>query len=256
MLWGASETMSDASFDYELSVVIPVHNSAPVLERTIERWKSYVDEQETQLLLVENGSTDSSWELARSLANDTEHVHFTLLQSPKGMGNALRAGILRSSGRRILLSADDLPFGFDDLEQAGKLSHEPAVIIGSKAHRDSQVARGLARSVFTVGYRVMRFLVLGSRVGDTQGTILADGRWLRDIAPGLDESGFLFTTQLVRVAEVQRLEIIEVPVTLYDEHDPNHSTVSWSDVVDMARGLSRVRQSAKRVARDTAGVKR
>jgi glycosyltransferase involved in cell wall biosynthesis len=236
---------------YALSVVIPIHNSEAVIARTILRWKQYLVAANTEVMLVENGSNDLSWQLVQELSHDTEHAHFTILQSEKGMGNALKAGILASSGESILLSADDLPFGFDDLEQASLLDGHPPIVIGSKAHPDSQVSRSFARRMFTMGYRVMRRLVLGSKVGDTQGTIIANGAWLWGVAQSLDEPGFLFTTQLVRVAEVQGIDIVEVPVRLAADHDPKDSTVKWSDVFDMARGLARVRTSARRIAATT-----
>ena len=40
-------------------------------------------------------------------------VSLRLLRSAKGMGNAYRAGIAASRGERVVLTADDLPFGFD-----------------------------------------------------------------------------------------------------------------------------------------------
>lgn len=254
--------MSDSAIDaIELSVVIPMHNSAAVVEHTIAAWVGRLTSGVTEVILVENGSRDSTWELARRFAIDNAHVRFTLLQSATGMGNALRKGIAASSGRRVLLSADDLPFGFDDLDEAAKLETVPPVVIGSKAHPDSVVERGIARDVFTFGYRWLRFMILGSRVGDTQGTILADGDWLRSVGPSLDEGGFLFTTQLVVVAEAQGLQILEVPVTLVSGDTPKESTVRLVDVLEMGNGLIRLRRSGRAhrnagatAARATAGV--
>lgn len=229
----------------ELSVVIPMHNSALVVQQTVASWVSRLQSGVTELILVENGSRDETWDLAQRVAIDNDHVRFTLLQSAKGMGNALRAGIAASTGKRILLSADDLPFGFDDLDEAAKFTVMPPVVIGSKAHPGSVVERGIARDIFTFGYRWLRFMILGSRVGDTQGTILADGDWLRSVGPSLSEGGFLFTTQLVVFAEARGLQIVEVPVTLVSSTTLKPSTVRLSDVVEMGNGLLRLRRSVR-----------
>jgi glycosyltransferase involved in cell wall biosynthesis len=225
-----------------LSVVIPAHNSEAVIRRTMSRWRERLADTDSEIVIVENGSTDSTLAVAREFADPSGSPRIAIIQSEKGMGNALRAGIAFSSGARILLSADDLPFGFDDLDQADLISGVPDLVIGSKAHANSQVERSPFRRLSTFGYRSMRRLVLGSRVGDSQGTILANGAWLRMWAPRFDDGGFLFTTQLCWAAELQSKSIVEVPVRLSGEHAPKGSTVRPSDVWRMGSGLLRLRR--------------
>ena len=225
-----------------LSIVIPVHNSAMVLARTVERWLDRLTSGHTEIILVENGSTDITWALVQELARDNAHVSFQVAQSEKGMGNALRTGVGMSRGDRVLLTADDLPFDFADVEAADALDPQPDIVIGSKAHPASEVNRHVHRHVYTYGYRLFRRLVLGSRVGDSQGTIIADGEWLRRNVAHFDEAGFLFTTQLIFAAELQRARIVEVPVVLSVDHSPKPSTVRFSDAWDMGIGLLRLRR--------------
>jgi glycosyltransferase involved in cell wall biosynthesis len=234
------------------SIVIPMHNSAAVLARTIERWREYVQSGTTEIILVENGSTDVTWELAQQVAEDTPHIHFILRQCARGMGNALREGIRASTGDRVLLSADDLPFDFGDVEEAAKLSPAPTVVIGSKAHPESHTDRELHRDLFTFVFRQLRAIVLGSSVGDSQGTIIADGTWLRNVADRLTEPGFLFSTQLVDIAETQGIKVHEVPVTLSKDRVPKVSTVRWHDAWNMGVGLFRIRKSRKTTSRTIA----
>ncbi|MFE4470802.1 glycosyltransferase family 2 protein [Leifsonia sp. NPDC056824] len=232
-----------------LSIVIPIHNSSMVLARTIERWLDYLTHGHAEIILVENGSTDLTWALAQELARDSAHVTFQLAQSEKGMGNALRRGIELSRGDLVLLTADDLPFDFTDVEGARELDPRPPIVIGSKAHPGSRINRQAHRHLYTFGYRVFRRALLGSRVGDSQGTIIADGEWLRRYAPFLDEPGFLFTTQLIFAAELQGLPIAEVPVVLSVDHAPKPSTVRFSDAWDMGIGLLRLRRTRRAMNR-------
>ena len=241
--------------DASLSVVVPAHNSADVIERTVERWRMRLAGTTSEVIVVENGSTDRTAEIAARLADPDGQPRIHVLRSAKGMGNALRAGIAASTGRRVLLSADDLPFGFDDLDRDAELGGRPDVVIGSKAHRDSEVERGPLRSMSTRGFRAMRRIILGSRVGDSQGTILADGRWLRATAPNLDHPGFLFTTQLCYVAERQGLTIVEVPVSLAADHTPKASTVRLTDVWAMGTGLLGIRRRGARLSRTDLPVR-
>lgn len=227
-------------------MILPAHNSAQVIERTVVRLQERLAGTASEIIVVENASTDETWAIAQRLV-DAGPVPVRVLRSEKGMGNALRTGIEASTGARVLLSADDLPFGFDDLDRAAELTDPAAIVIGSKAHRQSQVDRGGLRSLSTWGFRVMRRIILGSRVGDSQGTILADGPWLRAMAPVLDSPGFLFSTQLCFAAELQRLRIAEVPVRLAAA--PKVSTVRLSDVWAMGAGLLVVRRGRAALAR-------
>lgn len=226
----------------DLSVVIPVHNSAAVLADTIESWRGQTGFGLLEIIIVENGSSDESWAIANAHAVDTDHVHFRLLQSATGMGNALRAGIEVSRGKRVLLTADDLPFGFDDLDGERALGAVPLISVGSKAHPRSVAGRGAMRSVSTWGFRMLRKVLLRSRVGDSQGTLIVDGEWLRCVAPHCDDSGYLFTTQVVYAAELNRRRIVEVPVRLRPSQEAKASSVTVSDVWRMAEGLIAMRR--------------
>jgi glycosyltransferase involved in cell wall biosynthesis len=226
----------------ELTVVIPVYNSGPVLAPAIQQWRRYLQTGCTEIIIVENGSTDDSYRTAVENAVDTPHARFKVLQSEKGMGNALRTGIAASTGRRVLLTADDLPFGFTDLEAADSLPEKPLLVIGSKAHPGSFASRGALRGLSTGGFKAARRLILGSRVGDSQGTMNVDGVWLRSMHSKFDDPGFLFSTQIVLAAELQQQSIVEVPVTLSAEQGEKQTSVQFSDVVKMGLGLLRLRR--------------
>lgn len=246
-----SDNESDDRVDAPaLSVIIPAHNSASVLAHTLQQWRGRLEGRPAELIVVENGSSDATWDIAQDFG--TDGFEYVAMQSEKGLGNALRAGIGRSRGSRILLTADDLPFGFDDLEEDSKLSQKSLITIGSKAHPASQIDRGLARRISTGGFKAMRRLLLGSHVGDSQGTIIADGEWLRLVAPKCTDSGFLFTTELIYVAELQHAEVVEVPVRLTEHQNAKQSSVRLSDVRRMGLGMLAMRRDRQRYR--SAGV--
>ncbi|MCP8998668.1 glycosyltransferase [Pseudarthrobacter sp. RMG13] len=224
-----------------LSVVIPVYNGERVLAHTIGLLSAYLTTGQSEIIIVENGSSDGTLEVARANAVDTQNVTFHVLQSDKGMGNAYRRGIQASSGQRILLTADDLPFGIGDLEQDAELMPKPPVVIGSKAHKNSITPRGLTRNISSLGFRILRKVLLGSKVGDSQGTLIVDGDWLRKMVDRFDDPGFLFSTQVVFAAEQQGMAIVEVPVILAPDEQPTETTIKLGDIVKMARGLLALR---------------
>ena len=234
--------------ELDISVVVPAHNSGELIERTVELLAVRLAGTSAELIVVENGSTDDTWARCGRLAEawQTPGVSFLPLQSAKGMGNALRTGIQASRGRSVLLTADDLPFGFDDLDHLDRLAAEseadlPPMLIGSKAHPDSAADRGAWRGLLTWGFSILRRLVLGMRTRDPQGTLIVDGRLVRELAQRAPEAGFLFTTELVYLVERIGVHPLEVPVRLSRSHQIHRSRISGRDALSMTIGLVRLR---------------
>lgn len=212
-----------------LSVVVPSRNGAGVLPSTLEVLGAELGADD-EILVVENGSTDGTGEVLSELARTWSHpCALVVLTSRPGLGNALRTGVLASSGRRLLLTADDLPFGLSDLAEFRALPGEIVVAIGSKAHPDSRVARSRLRTAQSTVFRWLRSATLHSSVGDSQGTIWVDGVWARSFAGLSRESGLMWTVELVLAAEQQGLDVYEVPVVLVPAHDTSTSRFRFRD---------------------------
>ena len=222
------------------SVVIPAHNSASVIGRTIACWQERLGHQDYELLVVENGSSDDTSRALAEIAELLNDPRLVPLHSEGGMGYALRAGIARSHGSVVILSADDLPFGFSDLDSFERLSTPPTMVIGSKAHRESSVQRKPPRRIMSSGFAMARRILTGSRVGDSQGTFFLDGAWVRSVLPRLCEGGFLLSTELVLLAESEGVGILEVPV-IYDERkQEKESSVGIRSVLRSVKELMRL----------------
>jgi hypothetical protein len=87
-----------------VSVVIPAYNAAAYLQKAIESvlQQSY---QNIELIIVDDGSTDATWEIAARYQNS----HIKLVQKQNGgLSSARNAGIRESTGDYIAyLDADD-----------------------------------------------------------------------------------------------------------------------------------------------------
>lgn len=234
-----------------LTYVIPAHNSAAIIRETLETLRVSLAEVASEIVVVENGSTDDTWEVlleARRGWPEASQVQLRLDRSEKGMGRALRRGIARSRGRVVVLTADDLPFGFDDIDAYSRLDPAPVVLVGSKAHRESEATRGAARWVLSTGFRALRRASIGMRTGDPQGTFVLNGAWVRSLEPALTEGGFLLTTEIAFAAELGGVNVVEVPVRLRDTHGEHATRVRVKDIEDMGRGLLRLRRRRRVLA--------
>jgi glycosyltransferase involved in cell wall biosynthesis len=241
-----------------ISFVLPAHDAAAVLGRSVP---ALVADSSLfhpiEVMIVENGSHDDTWAVARRLADDHggSDVTVRVERSEQGFGHALRTGGSSATGRLIVLTGADVPFGLSDLEalMSRGRPHRPTVFVGSKRHVDSIVGeRPPVRRVLTAGFAAIRRVVLRSRVADTQGSLLIEGRLAQALLAQTNENGFLITTELIEIAHRCGVDVVEVPVRLPRSDHP--STVKpLRDSVRMISGLRRLSRHAQRVA-DAGGL--
>ena len=226
-----------------LSYVVPVHNQEAVLPDTVPRLVARLrDHPGSEVLLVENGSTDGSMAVCVALAAvlDSPVVRVQAATAARGLGHALRRGMELARGDVIVLTAADLPFGFSDLDAYLATRPAPMLAIGSKAHPQSRVTASRLRQLMSGMFRVLRLLILGLRVGDSQGTILIQSALVRRILPYLRCGGFLITTEVVYAAQRAGAVAVELPI-VYTAGGA--STVSpLRDSTRMAFGLLSLRR--------------
>jgi hypothetical protein len=221
-----------------LSVVVPTRNGAAVLPETLETLGRRL-RSDDEIIVVENGSTDHTYAAALEIRSSWRHAPaLVVLRSPAGLGNAYRTGVLASSGSRVLLTADDLPFGTSDLVAFDSLPEDIVLAIGSKAHPASVVSRSWRRTVQSQVFRRLREALLQSAVGDSQGTMWVSGPWARAFAMVSRETGLMWTVELVLAAEQQGLDVYEVPVTLVPRHDEASSRFRLRDALVAVREIA------------------
>src|SRR5882757_4610711 len=74
-----------------LSYVVPAHNSMPVIAATLRELAQRLRHTNSEILVVENGSTDGTLDLLRELEGNWsfDRPKLRVLTSEKGLGNAL-----------------------------------------------------------------------------------------------------------------------------------------------------------------------
>ncbi|MEZ8991462.1 glycosyltransferase family 2 protein [Vibrio breoganii] len=90
----------------KVSVIIPIYNAKEYLERTIKSVLSQSYEN-FELILVDDGSIDSSLEICENFAKSDDRV-LVLTQSNKGVSSARNKGLKRATGQWVyFLDSDD-----------------------------------------------------------------------------------------------------------------------------------------------------
>jgi hypothetical protein len=232
--------------------VLPVHNEESVLRANVERLCARISSLAgAQVLLVENGSKDTSWALCQTLAGTHSGVSvFAYTEPSAGIGYAYDRGLREalamhgpSKDHYAILTAADLPFGFSDLEVASKFlaRAEQAIMMGSKAHPRSIGTRGLERRAMSFVYRGIRRILVGMHVGDSQGSVFIRLDLAATLVPLVRSRDFFYSTELCHFAERAGQTIEEMPVTL--EEEKRKSTVRpFRDGRRMAMQLMELRR--------------
>ena len=94
--------------NYQISVVIPIYNRQESLRKCINSLRRQTAGFDNlEILLIDDGSTDSSADIAREIESSCNNVHY-YRQENSGVSAARNSGIRRSSGKYIFfLDADD-----------------------------------------------------------------------------------------------------------------------------------------------------
>lgn len=227
----------------DVELVLPVYNEQAVLAQTVERLDAYLTANlpySYRITVVDNASTDRTWDLAERLAQRIPAVAAIHLDQ-KGRGRALRQVWLESDATVVAYMDVDLS---TDLAAflplvAPLLSGHSDLAIGSRLTRSSRVIRGPKREVISRSYNVLLRTTLGTRFSDAQcGFKAMRADRARQLLPLVEDSEWFFDTELLVLAQRSGMRIHEVPVDWTDDPDSRVDIVATA-LADL-RGIKRM----------------
>ena len=133
-----------------VSIVVPVYNSEQTLDELVGRLKTAVAPVSRlfEILLVNDGSADRSWEVARRLAAEHAEVRGISLLRNHGQHNALLCGIREARGEIIVTIDDDLQNRPEDVPAlVARVRDGCDVVYAVPRHQQWGVMRGVASRV-------------------------------------------------------------------------------------------------------------
>jgi glycosyltransferase involved in cell wall biosynthesis len=194
--------------------------------------------QKYEILLVDDGSTDSTLEKAREL----EKMHNGIVKvlsynRNRGKGYAQKYGFEHSKGELIFfMDADgDLPprqiNRFLEVMEKSRAD----VVTGSKRHPDSRVVNyPTSRKVLSTLYVLLTRVLFNLNVRDTQvGMKLFKREVLEEVMPKILVKRYAFDVELLANATRRGYKIVEAPVELTFKNDSRINVKAiWNMFVD------------------------
>ena len=233
-----------------ISIVLPAHNEEASLESVIEEVFGGIQQLriDYEIILVNDGSTDRTGEIARRLAQRIPNFFIVEHFPNRHYGGALKAGFAAATKELIAFFPTDKQFVFQEIERLLKKMDGADIVSGYRANRKDT----LIRRFNALGWNTLIWLLFGYLCRDIdcgfklfRREILTQVKLVSDGAP--------IDTELLAGAKARGYRIAEVEVTHLPRLAGRATGADFKVIARAFRELSRIRL---RLNRELWGEKR
>ncbi|MDP8217057.1 MAG: glycosyltransferase family 2 protein [Candidatus Kaelpia imicola] len=231
---------------HSISVVLPFYNEQYHIERAITDINDYLVQkfQSYEIILVDDGSKDSSFSIAHRLSLHNDRIKLIKHNSNTGYGASLATGFKNCSNDTIFFTDSDRQFDIKNLELLLPSIRNHDIVIGyRKIRKDS-----LLRIVLSKGYNLLMRYIFNLNVKDID---CAFKLFHKDIFNKItiESKRFSVNTEILAKAKIFNLSIAEISV----EHFPrlgDYSKIGIQDIPRTLREVFRIWKSTRRIKKD------
>jgi dolichyl-phosphate beta-glucosyltransferase len=202
-----------------LSLVFPAHNEESRLPATLEQAAEFLKNQpySSEIIVVENGSTDRTLALARDAAATIPNLQ-VIHEDRRGKGLAVRRGMLAASGEYRMFLDVDLSMPISEVNRfiPPILSQVDVAIASREAPGAVRYNEPAYRHFVGRGFNLLVRLMALPGLQDSQcGFKCFRGAVVDAIFPLQTIGGWTFDVELLFIARQRGYRIIEVPIAWY-----------------------------------------
>ena len=222
-----------------LSIIIPAYNEENRLPNSLEQVFRFLKKQSyvSEVVVVENGSTDKTFEVAQRFANQHENLR-VIHNEQRGKGGAVLRGVREAHGEYVFICDADLSMPIEEINKfLPPVLTDFDIAIGSReapgaVRYNEPYYRHLTGRVFNM---LIRLMVL-PKLQDTQcGFKCMRAVVARDIFPFQTLTGWAFDVELLYIAHRHGYRILEIPIDWYFNADSKVRILrdAWRMFVDL-----------------------
>ncbi|HYP27832.1 MAG TPA: glycosyltransferase family 2 protein [Blastocatellia bacterium] len=193
-----------------LSIVLPAYNEEANVEQAVNEVSAVARQMgiDHEIILVNDGSTDRTGEVARELALRVPNMRVVEHFPNRGYGGALKAGFAAATKDLIAFFPADRQFVFEEVELLLNRIREADIVCGYRADRQDNVIRKLN----AFGWKMVVRLFLGDLCRDIDCGFKVFRRGILSQV-NIVSDGAMIDTEMLAGARARGFTIAEEPLT-------------------------------------------
>jgi glycosyltransferase involved in cell wall biosynthesis len=227
-----------------LSIIVPAYNEENRLPSAIRHIQDFLENEayEAELIIVENGSSDKTYEIAKQFADMHNNIKVISLDQA-GKGRAVKAGMLLATGEYRFLCDSDLSMPITELPRflPNSATDEIEIVIGS---RETEGAKRFNEPDYRhIGGRFVNILIRLLAIPKIQDTQCGFKLFRADIANDVFSKqtvmGFGFDIEILFIALKRGYAIKELGIPWYYQDESKVSPLK--DTIKMFFEIMQIR---------------
>jgi dolichol-phosphate mannosyltransferase len=201
----------------ELSFVVPAYNEEDFIEDTLGSIDTVILSKNVsyEIVVVNDGSADKTLAKATKYAGKNGHVRVVSYSKNVGKGHAVKTGFMKANGNVVIFADSDMEIDLSTISEYIEALQNGDIVIASKRHSASNVEVPLSRKLMSGCFNVLVRLLTGVPFRDTQSGLKAMKKSeFAHIFPRLAVKRYAFDVELLAVANLYGLKVVEMPVNV------------------------------------------
>lgn len=230
-----------------LSLILPAYNEEHRLPRTLEKVHRFLSDQSypSEVIVVENGSQDRTFELAQQLAHQYKGLR-VIKENQRGKGLAVRSGMLTAQGEYRFMCDVDFSMPVEEINRfiPPALVNVDVAIASREAPGAKRYHEPASRHFIGRAFNLMIRLLALPGFHDTQcGFKCFTAQSAEMLFTKQTITGWTFDVEILYLAKRLGLQIVEIPIPWI--YNPESKVHVFRDSIQMALDLIRIRRNAR-----------
>ena len=199
-----------------LSIIIPCYNEQEYIRDAVTAILHAFEEKNIEILVVDDGSKDSSYEEICILQKNDSRVKAMRHERNKGKGAAIRTGVMAAMGSVIGFIDGDGEVDPQYLVEATSIISESEyvdIVIGNRYMIPNGYKTTAVRRLYSNVYRLMNWVLFALPWKDTQAGLKVFRSSVAKVLFGTSEiQGYAFDIDILAHAHLRKLRVEELPI--------------------------------------------